>query len=269
MKRIAVILLLGMMMSVRAWAAAPLWRLGDATPLPAATEPAENQVKAMAIPAGSIYDRPYSFSENIVDKPLLYKNTGLLVGAGIATMGILYAMPSSFTNWEDDGKSPAAKWWKNVSHAPVWDKDDLFLNYIAHPYVGAIYYMGARSAGVNALYSFAYSFMLSTFFWEYGIEAFAERPSIQDLIVTPVAGAVLGEGFYQFKRYILEQNYELCGSVALGKTAVFLMDPMTEVTQMLFKDERPATKNRVSFASQPIVGRHGGFGYGLNMVVNF
>ena len=46
MKRIAAILLLGMMMSVRAWAAATLWWLGDATMMPAATEPAENQVKA-------------------------------------------------------------------------------------------------------------------------------------------------------------------------------------------------------------------------------
>lgn len=215
-----------------------------------------------------VYHRPYSLTENQVDKPLLYKNTGFLVGAGVATMGILYALPSSFTNWEDDGKSPGSKWWKNVSREPVWDKDDLFLNYIAHPYVGAVYYMGARSAGVNAAYSFTYSFMLSTFFWEYGIEAFAERPSIQDLIVTPVGGAIVGEGFYLLKRHIVENDDCLFGSRILGKTTSFLMDPMTEITHWL-SDKEPVQNKTVSFSSQPILTHKGGIGYGLHMTVAF
>lgn len=235
---------------------------------PTAETMAAYQAQAETARSTDVYQRPYSLTDQQVDKSLLYKNTGLLVGAGIATMGILYAMPSSFTNWEDDGKSPGSKWWKNVSREPVWDKDDLFLNYIAHPYVGAVYYMGARSAGANAVSSFAYSFMLSTFFWEYGIEAFAERPSIQDLIVTPVGGAIVGEGFYLLKRHILEQDDTLFGSRVLGKTAVWLMDPMTEMTHLLTGDTSADT-HKVSFSSQPIFTRHGGVGYGLHMTVSF
>lgn len=215
----------------------------------------------------SVYDRPYSLDENIVDSTMLKRNTGLLFGAGFATMGFLYMMPSSFTNWEDDGKSPFSKWWDNVSREPVWDSDDLFLNYVTHPYAGAIYYMGARSAGVNAFGSFLYSFALSTFFWEYGIEAFAERPSIQDLIVTPVAGALLGEWFYIKKREIIAHNYEVLGSRTLGKTTVFLMDPMTEVSNYFWSDS--SEKQNFSFTSQPFISHSGKLGYGISFSYNF
>ncbi len=216
----------------------------------------------------SIYERPYSLTENIVDTQMLKRNTLALVGTGVATMGFLYLMPSSFTNWEDDGESPARKWWDNVSRGPVWDSDDIFLNYVTHPYAGAIYYMGARSAGVNAAYSFLYSFALSTFFWEYGIEAFAERPSIQDLIVTPIAGAVVGEWFYLSKRAILEDDGRLWGSKGLGKAALLLMDPMTEIADYIWGDDKPVN-NSFSLSSRPFMSRGGSFGYGISMSFKF
>ncbi len=218
--------------------------------------------------ATSIYERPYSLNENIIDTQMLKRNTLALVGTGVATMGFLYLMPSSFTNWEDDGESPARKWWDNVSRGPVWDSDDIFLNYVTHPYAGAIYYMGARSAGVNAGYSFLYSFALSTFFWEYGIEAFAERPSIQDLIVTPIAGAVLGEWFYLSKRSILENDGYLWGSKTMGKTALVLMDPMTEIAEYIWGEDKPVNDS-FSLTSRPFMSRGGSFGYGVSMSFRF
>ena len=219
----------------------------------------------------SIYERPYSLTESNIDKTLLKRNTFLLVGAGVATMGILYLMPSSFTNWEDDGKNPFSKWWDNVTDGPVWDEDDLFLNYIAHPYCGAIYYMGARSAGANAFESFLYSFALSTFFWEYGIESFAEVPSIQDLIVTPVGGAIVGEGFYLAKRHIYENDGKLMNSEVLGSTAVFLMDPMTEITNYIWDEDeqKELAEHAFSLQAQPIMTRNGGMGYGISLSFAF
>lgn len=216
----------------------------------------------------SIYERPYSLTENEIDKKMLGRNTLSLVGTGLGTMAFLYAMPSSFTNWEDDGKSPAKKWWDNVSREPVWDSDDIFLNYVTHPYAGAIYYMGARSAGANAAYSFLYSFALSTFFWEYGLEAFAERPSIQDLIVTPLAGSVLGEWFYQSKRHILENGETLCGSKFWGKAALIAMDPITEVSNYIWQDKKPMN-NSFSFTSQPTIARNGSIGYSVQLKFSF
>lgn len=239
--------------------------------LPAQAKPIDMTLpppQATEISTPSAYDRPYSLDENQVDKRLLTQNTGLLVGAGFGVMGLLYLMPSSFTNWDDDDKGPGKKWWDNVSRAPVWDKDDLFLNYIAHPYVGALYYMGARSAGVNATGSFLYSFALSTFFWEYGIEAFAERPSIQDLIVTPVAGAAVGEAFYLAKRHILENNGQIGDSKALGKAALIAMDPMTEASNLIWGKEKPMN-GTLAFSSHPMVSHSGHMGYGLHMSFAF
>ena len=145
---------------------------------------------------------------------------------------------------------------------------NLFLNYVTHPYAGAIYYMGARSAGANATYSCLYSFALSTFFWEYGIEAFAERPSIQDLIVTPLAGSVLGEWFYRSKRHIIKNNYTLYDSKFLGRSALILMDPMTELSNYIWKDDKPMN-NSFSLSSQPFVTRHGHLGYGISLSFKF
>lgn len=220
-------------------------------------------------PETTIYQRPYSLDENIVDKHRLYRNTEALFAAGVGTMAFLYVMPSSFTHWDDeDNSNPFKKWWKNVSHAPVWDKDDIFLNYVTHPYAGAIYYMGARSVGANATNSFLYSFLLSTFFWEYGLEAFAERPSIQDLIVTPVFGALLGEGFYKAKRHILENDKQLYGSRFLGVTTLFLIDPITEVSDLIWDDADKASHFNLRIQSQPIFS-HKGVGYGVHASFSF
>lgn len=213
----------------------------------------------------TVYDRPYSLDENDIDTKMLGRNTAVMFGTGIGVMAFLYVMPSSFTNWDDDDdEGPFEKWWDNVSRGPVWDKDDLFLNYVTHPYAGAIYYMGARSAGANAMTSFWYSFALSTFFWEYGIESFAERPSIQDLIVTPVAGSVLGEAFYKAKRHIVENNGYLWDSKAWGTTALWLMDPITEAGHLIWGDEKPMN-NTLSFYSHPMITPSGSIGYGLRL----
>lgn len=233
---------------------------------------ASNSVVNLSGPSLSFdtpYQRPYSFDDSQINKPVLARNTFLLVGAGVATMGILYLMPSSVTNWEDDDKSPAKKWWDNVTHGPVWDEDDLWLNYVAHPYVGAIYYMGARSAGANAVESFFYSFMLSTFFWEYGIESFAEIPSIQDLIVTPVAGALVGEGFYIAKRNIIANDYRLWDSEFLGKSAIFLMDPITEVADWLAGDKDSTIAQSLSVQSYPSYSSSRGAGYRISVQFAF
>jgi hypothetical protein len=74
---------------------------------------------------------------------------------------------------------------------PVWDKDPWYFNYVGHPYVGALYYIRARERGFGVFGSFWYAAVLSACF-EFGFEAFFERPSYQDLLVTPVGGALVG-----------------------------------------------------------------------------
>lgn len=180
----------------------------------------------------TIYDYPYSRSLSMPDWKRLWINTGVLVGAGITTMLVLEALPKDATAWnmEQNEKIPLFKRWvSNVKAGPVWDKDNPVFNYMLHPYAGAAYYMGARSCGFNCWGSFLYSFCISTFFWEYGFEAFNEIPSVQDLVITPVVGSLLGEGFYLLKRKIVNDDYRLWGSRVLGYSVAFIVDPINEV----------------------------------------
>jgi hypothetical protein len=180
----------------------------------------------------NIYDLPYSMTANYPNYKRLALNTGVLYGAGVLSLGVLYALPEDATAWnksETINTPPFKRWWRNVKRGPVVDKDNFIFNYVLHPYGGAAYYMGARSQGFNILYSALYATGISTIFWEYGIEAFMEIPSLQDLIITPIAGTLMGEGFYILKRHIVANDYRLFGSPILGNIVAYLIDPVNEV----------------------------------------
>ncbi|WP_163319223.1 DUF3943 domain-containing protein [Dysgonomonas sp. 520] len=180
----------------------------------------------------NIYDMPYSLTANYPNYKRLALNTGVLYGAGVVTLGVLELLPEDATSWnrkEIRQVNPFRRWVRNVKKGPVWDKDNFVFNYVLHPYGGAAYYMGARSQGFNLFYSFLYSAGISTLFWEYGIEAFMEVPSIQDLIITPITGTLIGEGFYLLKRHIVDNEYRLCGSRFLGCMTAYIVDPVNEV----------------------------------------
>lgn len=180
-------------------------------------------------------------------KRLLY-NTGLYAGAIVVSFGILWVMPESVTNWDKEKMKEEGigkKWKENVQAGPVWDEDDWVLNYVMHPWFGGVYYMSARGSGFKAWESFAYSTLMSTVFWEYGIEAFAEVPSWQDLIVTPVLGSIAGEGFFYAKKSIIKNDRKIWNSRALGRFTIFLMDPFNAfINGFGYK-----TKNKVTATS--------------------
>lgn len=153
------------------------------------------------------------------------RNFGAL---GVATMGILFMLPESVTNWSSEDlkkQSLSERWKEKVSEGPVIDKDDWMINYIGHPLSGAAYYTVARHAGAGVMKSFGYSVLMSTFFWEYGLEAFAETPSIQDLIITPVLGSLIGEGMFYIENKIRDNGGVLFGSKRMGAFAMGLMNP--------------------------------------------
>ena len=188
----------------------------------------------------NIYEKPYSFFENCPDRKGIKTNTGIFVGGAVGVMGLLYLAPESVTRWDKSSFNPSSvfgKWQDNVAAGPVIDEDNGFMNYIAHPYWGAVYYMGARSLGYNAINSMLYSAMMSTFVWEYGFEAFAEIPSTQDLIITPVAGAIVGELFYLAKRKIIQNDYRIFNSKVLGHFTTFLIDPINEFANLFARDK--------------------------------
>ena len=106
--------------------------------------------------------------------------------------------------------------------------------------------MTARSSGFSALESFGYSVLMSSFFWEYGIESFAEVPSTQDLIITPVLGSVVGEGFFYAKKSITRHDRKILQSKFLGYTALFFMDPFNTILDGFGYKEKVKTQMNIA-----------------------
>lgn len=132
----------------------------------------------------------------------LGRDTVLLLGYQFAFIGILYLMPESVTHWEgEQRKASFEKWWDNVQHPVTWDKDNPLSNYVGHPLAGAAYYTRARERGFGYFDSFLYSALASAMF-EFGPEAIFERPSIQDMWVTPVGGTLLGLAYEPLRNWV-------------------------------------------------------------------
>lgn len=180
----------------------------------------------------SPYALPYSLTGKSYNWHRLWINSAVLSSAFVGTLLVLECLPEDATTWNRAALqkySPFYRWYRHIFiKGPEWDHDNFVFNYVLHPYAGAAYYMGARSQGFNAYQSLLYATIVSTVGWEFGIEACMERPSYQDLFVTPLCGAVIGEGFYLTKRYLVNNNYRLLGSPILGNVVAFLVDPLNE-----------------------------------------
>ena len=205
----------------------------------------------------SIYLDPYSLRGTPhPDWHRMWTNTAVLTGAFVTSLFVLECLPEDATAWNRDdiqSKPFYKRWYENIFvKSPEIDHDKPVFNYILHPYAGAAYFMSARSCGFSFWQSMLYSAAISTIGWEFGIEACMERPSYEDIIITPVAGSALGELFYMAKRHIVSHDYTLWGSRVLGNIVVFIVDPVNEVIN-LFRgsDERRLHLGRKSGSGLP------------------
>lgn len=73
-----------------------------------------------------------------------------------------------------------------------WDGDAWGINFAGHGLMGSEVYLRARQCGQGVLPSILFTAAASAV-WEYGVEVFAARPSVNDLIWTPLGGAFFGE----------------------------------------------------------------------------
>jgi len=172
---------------------------------------------------------PYRYRKLIADS--IYLQVFL-----ISTIGVLALMPESVSHWNTSDrreKSLTERWREHVKTKPVWDKDGWAVNYIGHPVAGAIYYTTARNEGMSVFESAAYTTLMSTIFWEYGYEAFAEIPSVQDLVVSPVFGSLLGEGMFILEGKLDQNGGTVWGSRTLGNISYFLLNPMGNIANGL------------------------------------
>lgn len=168
--------------------------------------------------------------------------SGLVVGFEAASVGLLFALPKSVSNWDKSKKIYVSRNYKRAySSLPIVDQDAWYINYLGHPYQGAYTYNSIRSQGAKVWQSSLFT-VGHTLLWEYGIEASMEQPSIQDLVVTPAAGILLGELFH-YATMVMAKN----GFKWYEKAFVCVFNPMF------------AINNGFKFAQQKKPPTSGGF----------
>ena len=142
----------------------------------------------------------------------------------ITMVGALSLLPRDFTAWR---KPDFYGLKKNFKSGPNFDFDNPFFNYIAHPYDGSEFYLAARNRDFTWWQSFLYGVAVSSTF-EFLIESAYEGASWQDLWITPVSGAVIGELRWQAKK-ALEDTETGKPVGTTNKILYVLVDPLDAI----------------------------------------
>lgn len=95
---------------------------------------------------------------------------------------------------------------KTFTTWPQFDQDHWSWNYEVHPYMGSISYLTYRNRDAGIAESFLGS-ALNSVIYEYLIAGGTQPPSLNDLIVTPLAGSLAGEGLYRLKKVLIRDRY--------------------------------------------------------------
>jgi len=147
---------------------------------------------------------------------------------------------------------PATPLWRKLTFAPgswYWDDDELSTNFVGHPSAGTFYYMFARANRVSIPEAFLWTIGTSLL-WE--LIEYKEPVSYNDMIMTPVGGLAIGEGFTQLSGY-----FDRSGSDSLSKALAVIFDPMKKIHDWLdgvVPDRNPATRGWHEFDASAALG---------------
>jgi len=155
----------------------------------------------------------------LTDDPAFRPNLAPAIWHVLAWQGIGFGVMLSMDSEETGLKRPDFENFRNAfEHGPVWDNDEWTVNYIAHPLWGSETYLRARGQGFGRLSSFLFSSACGVV-WEFCIESWSERPSINDLLLTSTVGSLIGEWRFHVKRKLALDNSKT------AKVLDFVIDP--------------------------------------------
>jgi hypothetical protein len=132
----------------------------------------------------------------------------------------LSLLPGDTTAW---GPGSITNVWTFAQQGFHLDNDHWYFNYVGHPLAGSEYYLLARNRGGSWTTSLTYAFAMSAV-WELVTEGFYEQASIQDLLITPIGGAVLGELRWQLIQALIEPRTGEPRSLG-AQILIVLLDP--------------------------------------------
>lgn len=123
---------------------------------------------------------------------------------------------------------PPVNVWDKLRFAPgSWylDGDELATNWVGHPTAGTLYYVFARANRVSILEAAAWTFAASTT-WE--LLEWKEPMSLNDFVVTPLAGLAIGEAFTQLSGW-----FDRSGADGVSKALALIFDPPRKIHDAL------------------------------------
>jgi len=198
---------------------------------PAAPDPRD----ASDAPIAPIAPLNTPLDEPVVRHPYLY--TTLETALAIAVGAVWYLRHGSDERW---GRAMEWQSWRRklfTTDEITFDGDHFNTNAAGHPLDGTAYYQIARGNGLGPGASFVSSF-LASMFWEYFVEI-PENPSLNDLILTPTAGAIIGEATYRLGRYFSQS-----GSGAWRCGGALLFAPVATLNEKPLCRPRPSVLPR-------------------------
>jgi hypothetical protein len=181
-------------------------------------------------------NRAYSQFEGEGERHMNYLRTGVEIGVLLSSAMAIYYKNLVFNQVDFDYGLKDGIRKKLNGDAIRLDDNDKSSNY-GHEYAGVMYYQMARSNGFNSLESFLITFASSTA-WEF--MEYHEVLSINDEIMTPIGGYVIGEATYQISCALNQKN-----SLA-AKTLGYTINPGLAANHAI-----DAIKSKNKFASQP------------------
>lgn len=159
------------------------------------------------------YNKKYPFWKPAVE----------VLGINVFTNGLDRALGEDFSH-----VGPAT-WNVNINKGWEWDSDRFGINFFGHPYTGSMYFNAARSQGYGYFQSIPFA-IGGSLMWEYFGET--TRPSYNDVINTPLNGALLGEMFYRLSSNILDDRARGANRV-FREIAAGLVDPVRGLNRLL------------------------------------
>jgi hypothetical protein len=143
-------------------------------------------------------------------------------------------------NWDTIGQ--------NLADGFHLDEDAFVTNNLGHPYQGALAFSTARTNGLTFWESTPYV-VASSVLWELFGEA--TRPSTNDLVVTSIAGVLLGEVSHRMAAMVLHSQ---TGGRALREVGAFLLEPVGSVNRLAFGPAIDDVPRRPDFFASLAVG---------------
>jgi hypothetical protein len=138
-------------------------------------------------------DAAFRYAARVDDEPLraVIEQIGLL---GLGSAQYFVNQSENSPDWDHSYSLETLAEKMTGSHYTL-DTNSFDVNFVGHQFAGTIYYVAAR--GNRLSWPVAYAFAAtSSALWEI-LGELRENASVNDLIVTPTSGLVLGESFFQ------------------------------------------------------------------------